>query len=96
MKIKVLKNLSIIAVAVAGAMALAGCRQKPAAEQSKTVGVGERAGAALDKAAEKTAEAGKAAATTTKEAAGKVVEKTGEVLEKAGAATEKAGANMQK
>ena len=72
-------------VAIIGVVAVAGCCKKSDSEPPKTAGVGERTGAALDKAAEK-----------TKDVAGKVVEKTGEALQKAGAATERTGENMQK
>lgn len=79
-------------VAVAGALAVAGCGKRP----EKAAGPAERTGAALDKAAEKTADAAKTTAEAAKDAAGVAVQKTGEALEKAGAATEKAGADMQK
>ena len=87
MKIDMARMLGI--VAVVGTLAVVGCTQKPESAPSKPAGVGERTGAALDRAADKTVEV----ATNV---AGKVVEKTGEVLEKAGAATEKTGENMQK
>ncbi len=70
-------------VAVCGIVALAGCGQP------SSPGPAEKAGAALDRAAEKTVE-------VTTNAAAKVVEKTGEVLQKSGAAVEKAGENLQK
>ena len=57
MKIDVVRILGVVVVAVAGAVAVVGCRQKSDSEPSKTAGVAERAGAALDKAAEKTVEA---------------------------------------
>ena len=87
MKIDVARMLGI--VTVVGALAVVGCTQKSELEPSKPAGVGERTGAALDKAAERTVE-------VVTNVAGKVVVKTGEVLEKAGAATEKTGENMQK
>jgi uncharacterized lipoprotein NlpE involved in copper resistance len=61
MKIGMVKVLGI--AAVAGTLSLVGCDNKP----GSTAGVGERTGAALDKAAEKTGEA---------------VEKTGAGLQK--------------
>ncbi len=89
MKITCVKLLGL--VAVAGVVALTGCEKK-----TETAGVGERTGAALDEAAEKTADAAKSTAATVKDATGRAVEKTGEVMEKAGNAVEKAGSNMQK
>lgn len=76
-------------VAVGGIVALVGCRKKSEPVLPQPAGVGEKAGAALDRAAQKTAEAAKTTAEAAKEAAGNAVEKTGEVLEKA-------GENMQK
>ena len=55
----------------------------------RSPGIGEKTGAALDRAAIKTVE-------VTTNVAGQVVEKTGEVMEKAGSAVEDAGADMQK
>lgn len=81
--------------AVACAWAGAGCWQRSGSEPAGTPGIGERAGAAVDRAAENAVDAAKATATATKDAAGRVMEKTGEVVEKAGAAVEKAGAGMQ-
>ena len=78
--------LWVALVAVAGALALAGCRPKNASEPA---GVGERTGAAIDRAAEKTVD-------KTKDFAETAVEKTGEALEKAGTAVQKTGADMQK
>ncbi len=78
-------------VGVAAVMAwTTGCGQKP------EPGVGEKTGAALDRAAEKTGEAATKAVDATKDAAEKVSDKTGEVLEKSGAAVEKTGQDMQK
>jgi hypothetical protein len=91
MKMDVAKGLSIMAVVVVGAVTMVACGNR--CEQP---GVGERTGAAMDRAAEKTVEAAKATAAATKEAAGKAVEKTGKVLETSGAAVEKTGADMQK
>ncbi len=93
MKSKVEKFLWMVSVAVVGSLTTVGCRPKDAAEPA---GVGERTGAAMDRAADKTAEAAKTAAAATKEFTGAAVEKTGEVLEKAGTAVEKTGADMQK
>ena len=85
--------LWVVSAAAIGALAVTGCRRKAAAEPS---GVGERTGAAIDQATEKTVDAAKATLSATKDAAGAAVEKTGEVLEKAGTAVEKTGSNMQK
>ena len=82
MKIKVKKVLLMVSLAVVGSFLVAGCRPKDASDPS---GVGERTGAAIDRATEK-----------TKDMAGAAVEKTGEVLEKAGTAVEKTGTDMQK
>lgn len=88
MKLKIARLLSMMTIT--GAMMTVGC-----GKNSETQGVGERTGAALDKAAEKTAAAAQATAEKTKDVAGKAVEKTGEVLEKAGEAVENTGSNMQ-
>jgi len=106
MKIDMLRKVLVI-VTVIGAVAIVGCGKKSATEPNKTPGAAEQAGAALDKAVEKTqevttnavdkaVEATKAAAEATKDATGRVVEKTGQALEKAGAAMEKKGADLQK
>ncbi len=84
--------------AVAGLVTMTGCAEK--SETNQLPGVGERTGAAMDRAAEKTvetanaatekaAETAKKAAEATKEAAQKAVEKTGEALEKAGESMQK-------
>ena len=78
--------LWVALVAVVGSLTLAGCQPKNASEPA---GVGERTGAAIDRAAEKTVD-------KTKELTEAAVEKTGEALEKAGNAVEKTGADMQK
>ena len=101
MKMERIRVLGV--VALMGAVAITGCKQK---SETEPAGMAERTGAALDTAAEKTAEAGatvvektvegaKTTATATKEVTGKVVEKTGEVIEKAGTAVEGAGAGMR-
>ena len=93
-------------VALASVATLVGCARESELEPAEGEGVAERAGAAVDRAVEKTKDASatavektkdaaKAAAAATKETTGKVVEKTGEALEKAGDAVENAGANMQ-
>lgn len=93
MKRKVDRILWIVSVAVVGSLTMVGCRPKDASEPS---GVGERTGTAIDRAADKTADAAKTAVSATKDFTGAAVEKTGEVLEKAGTAVEKTGADMQK
>jgi hypothetical protein len=75
----------------AGLASLTGC-DKP----STAAEVGEKTGAALDTAAEKTVEATKTAASATKEFTGKALEETGEAMKKAGEAMENTGENMQK
>ena len=90
MKMERIRVLGV--VALMGAVAITGCKQK---SEMEPAGMAERTGAALDTAAEKTVEGAKTTATATKEVTGKVVEKTGEVLEKAGAAVEGAGAGMR-
>jgi hypothetical protein len=89
MKLNMTHVLSLIAVA--GAVAMAGC-----GKNSEAPGIGERTGAALDKAADKTAEAAQTTAETVKDVAGQAVEKTGAVLERAGDAVEKTGSGMEK
>lgn len=102
MKSEKVRIPGIVAVVVAGALAVVGCGKK-----SETAGIGERTGVALDNAvdktvevatnvAAKTGEAAKDAAVATEDVAGQVVEKTGEVMGKAGTAVEKTGADMQK
>jgi hypothetical protein len=87
--IRVLGMMAAVATVVAS-----GCNKK--SESSATApGVMERAGSAVDTAAQKTSETAKQAATATKDAAGAVVEKTGDVLQKAGSAVEGAGADMK-
>ena len=84
-----------------GVVFLTGC-DRPAKEP----GSAEKAGAALDRVAEKTEDTAITAAEKTRAAADKAVkatenfadksvQKTGEALEKAGAAMEKTGAEMQ-
>ena len=74
-----------MAIAAAISMAtMVGCKQKTGTEPA-TPGAAEKAGAALDKAADKTVEV-----------TGAAMEKTGEVMKNAGAAVEKTGDNMQK
>ena len=91
----------LVVVAAIGIAWLVWGQQKPASP-----GAAEKAGAALDQAAENTAETAKAAwektgeavddaAAKTKDVADKVVDKTGEALEKTGAAVERTGENLQ-
>ncbi|HAL92933.1 MAG TPA: hypothetical protein DCM68_07920 [Verrucomicrobia bacterium] len=70
-------------VVAAGALILVNCTQKSETAPAQTVG--ERAGEAIDTAAEK-----------TEAVADQAVEKTGEALEKAGGAVEQTGENLQK
>ncbi len=103
MKSNMIRVLSV--AAIIGSITAVGCCCKKSEPDSP--GVGERTGAAIDKAAEKTAEMANTAADktaeavtdaaeATKEVAEKVVDKTGEVLEDAGTAVEETGADLQK
>lgn len=92
MKSKVKHILLLMSVAVAGGLLLASCRPKTAPDSP---GVGERTGAAIDRATDKSADAAKSTLDAAKEMTGAAVEKTGEALEKAGNAVEKKGADMQ-
>ena len=78
------KTVALILVAAAGVLAMAGCKQKSAMDPAPQAGAAEQAGAALDRAAEKT-EAG----------AEQAVEKAGEALEATGAAVEQTGEDLQ-
>lgn len=93
MKRKMTRILWILPVALVTCLTMASCRPKTGSEPP---GIGQRTGAALDRAADKTAEAAKTSAEATKDFTGAAVEKTGEVLEKAATAVEKTGADMQK
>lgn len=92
MKSKVKQILLMVSIAVVGSLILVGCRPKPVADSP---GIGERTGAAIDRATDKSVDAAQSTMEATKEMAGAAVEKTGEVLEKAGTAVEKKGADMQ-
>ena len=78
-------------VALLGAIGWTGCAQKSGSE-----GAAEKAGAALDRAAENTVDAAQVAAEKTKVGAEKAVQKTGEAMEKAGAAVEQTGEDLKK
>ncbi|MFO7936624.1 MAG: hypothetical protein R6V06_03340 [Kiritimatiellia bacterium] len=82
MNINMVNGFSIVMACFA--VAVAGCGRN-----AENEGVGERTGAALDRAAENTADAAQATGEEIKET-------TGEVLESTGAAVENAGDNMQK
>lgn len=84
MKIKFILILGVFAVALAATFVVSGCGSSPI----PAPGPAEKAGAALDKAIEKTE-------VQARETADKALDKTGEVLEKAGAALEKTGADMK-
>ncbi len=77
---------------VANVMA-GGCSRH--SEPAGTPGVGERSGAAVDKAAGKTADAAKSVAVKTKEVTGKVLEKSGALMESAGESMGETGEKMQ-
>jgi len=72
-------------VAAISVVTMVGCKQKTGTEPTTTPGVAEKAGAALDKAADKTVEG-----------TGIAIEKTGEAVKNAAASVEKTGDNMQK
>ncbi len=82
----------VVIVVSAGAVILFSYRHK----SDSAAGVGARAGAAIDNAANATMDAAGAAVDATKEATGRAVEKTGEVLGNAGDAVEQTGSDMQK
>lgn len=93
-------------VIVVGAVAVFVYYKKTTPEPMQPAGVAAQAGAALDKAAEKTkevatnvaaktTEAAKATAAATKDVAKEALENTGKALEKAGAAVEQAGEKIQ-
>lgn len=86
--------VGMVAIVLVGTIVVVGCG-KVNPEPNPAAGPAERAGAALDKAAEKTGEALKQTAEATKDATNKTLEKTGEVLEKVGAAVEKKGTEMK-
>lgn len=67
-------------IALVGAMGFAGCGQKSDTEP----GSAEKAGAAMDRAAEDAADKVRAAEEKAKESADEAAEKTGEALERAG------------
>ncbi len=100
-----MKVIRIVGAAlVAGSVMVVGCSRS--AETGAEPSIGERSGAAVETAADKTAEGAKKAATATKEAAiavgektkevtGKVLEKSGEVMGSAGESMEATGEKMQ-
>ncbi len=89
-----MKTIRMVGVAlVAASVIVGGCNRS--SEPAGTPGVGERSGAAVDKAADKTADGAKAVAEKTKEVTGKALEKTGEVMEKAGESMNTTGEKMQ-
>ena len=55
MKIGMVRMTGIVAIAVVGIVIVVGCCKKSNSEPTKTAGVAERTGAAVDKAAQKTA-----------------------------------------
>jgi hypothetical protein len=56
MKNALVSKLDVVAIMVAVAVMVTGCKPKSESEPSKTAGVAERTGGALDRAAEKTAD----------------------------------------
>ena len=80
--------LGVLLVACTGILFVAGCCSKKVTEPGQVAGPAEKAGAALDKAAQDSETAAKAAAS-------KAVEKSGLALEKAGAAVQKTGEELR-
>ncbi len=93
MKIHIVRYLGV--AAIAGVVAVAGCRRQPEPKPPETPGVAERTGAALDRAADRTGEAVRSAGEATKDAAGRAIKRTGEAMESVGESLERTGANMQ-
>ena len=71
-----------------GAVSGTGCRRQSDPESAEPLGIAERTGAALDRAADRTAEA-------AKDLTGRAIERTGETMESVGASLERTGAGMQ-
>jgi len=87
----------VIGVAVAVAV-VTGCSRKPQAESAESAdspGMAERTGAALDQAADRTADAMEATGKAAKDLTGRAIERTGEVMEKVGESLEQTGAAMK-
>ena len=81
--------IGYLAVAAAiGIVAATGCRRQSESDPPETPGAAERTGAALDRAADRTAEA-------ATDFTGRVIERTGEGMEMVGEAMERTGADMQ-
>ena len=81
--------------AVASAVVLSGCSRNAEPIEDGEPGTGERSGAAVDTAVDRTVDAAKTTGAAAKDMTGKALEKTGETLEKAGEAMEGAGTRMQ-
>ena len=99
MNIRSLLFLGFCAIAVAGVFLIAGCCNKTGTSENPSAGPAEKAGAALDKAVEKTGDEAKKLAdkvsTQARDAANTAANKTGEVLEKVGDGLAKTGADLQ-
>lgn len=86
--------IRIVGVAVvAGSVMAGGCSRSSETGAEPTMG--ERSGAAVETATDKTVEAAKAVGEKTKEVTGKVLEKSGEVMGSAGESMEATGEKMQ-
>ena len=70
---KISKAAILVLAVAAGALVMVNCKQKAALEPAPAAGTGERAGAAMDRAAEKAAEK-----------TGEVMEEAGEAVANAG------------
>ncbi len=89
-----MKMTRVAGVALVAASVMAGGCSRDSAPGGEP-GLGERSGAAVDKAADKTVDAAKAVAGKTKEVTGKALEKSGEVMGSAGESMEATGEKMQ-
>ena len=110
MKNALVGKLGVVAMVVAGAVMVVGCKPKSASKPLKTAGVAERTGGALDRAAEKTADVAVSVADKTVEVATNVADKAvdaakataattkdiaGKVVEKTGKVLENAGDSLE-
>lgn len=89
-----MKVMRIVGVAlVAGSVVAGGCSRS--SETGEEPSMGERSGAAVETATDKTVDGAKAVGEKTKEVTGKVLEKSGEVMGGAGESMEATGEKMQ-
>ena len=88
--------IGYLSMAAAFGILAAGCGRPSESESTEAPGVAERTGAALDRAADRTVETGRATGEAVKDVTGRGIERTGEVREDAGEALERTGEGMQK